>query len=139
MIEVGKHVGIEYTLTLDDGTKVDTNVGQEPLVYRHGDEQILPALESALAGMKVDDATKVTLTAEEGYGVTDPEAFRKVGLDSVPDELREVGNQLAVSDQDGNTIPVTVSEVGEDGIVLDFNHPLAGEALHFEVKILSVE
>ncbi len=139
MIEDGKTVGIEYTLTLDDGTKVDTNVGEEPVIYRQGDEQILPALESALSGLKIDDSTKVTLTAEDGYGESNPEAFRKVGLESVPEELREVGNQLAVSDQDGNTIPVTVTEVADDGIVLDFNHPLAGEALHFEVKILSVD
>jgi len=139
MIEKGKTVSLEYTLTLEDGTVADTNVGDEPLTYEHGSEEILPALEKALAGLSVDDTKKVTLTPEEGYGPHDPEAFQTVESDLIPEDARKPGSFLVARDDDGNEQQVRVHEVGDEGVVLDLNHPLAGETLKFEVKILGVE
>ena len=139
MIEEGSRVSIEYTLTLDDGTTADTNVGDEPLVYSQGHQEILPALEEALVGLEVGSTKKVTLTAEEGYGLVEPDGFQEVEPDMVPEDARTVGTMLVASDPDGNEQPIRVHEVGEDKIVLDFNHPLAGQALKFDIKIVAIE
>ena len=85
MIENGSSVSIEYVLKLDDGATVDSNVGEDPLIYQQGASQILPALEAALAGHTVGDSMAVVLTAEEGYGAIDPEAYREVALEVVPE------------------------------------------------------
>ena len=139
MIEDGKRVSVEYTLTLDDGSVADSNVGGQPLVYEQGSQTILPALEKELEGMKVDETKKVTLEPKEGYGEIDPEKYLKVAKDRVPEEGREIGQVLTVSDQEGRQQPVRVVQVEDDVLVLDFNHPLAGQTLHFEVKVLDVE
>ena len=139
MIEDGSKVSIEYTLTLDDGSTADTNVGGEPLVYNQGQQEILPALEEALVGLAAGDTKKVMLTAEEGYGLVDSDGFQDVEADIVPEDARTVGTMLVASDPEGNQQPIRVHEVADDKIVLDFNHPLAGEALTFDIKILEIE
>lgn len=139
MIEEGSKVSIEYTLTLDDGTTADSNVGEDPLVYSQGQHEILPALEEALIGLQVGETKKVQLTAEEGYGLVDPDGFQDVEPDVVPEDARTVGTMLVASDPEGNQQPIRVHEVGEDKIVLDFNHPLAGQSLNFDIKIVAVE
>jgi FKBP-type peptidyl-prolyl cis-trans isomerase SlpA len=139
VIEEGSAVSIEYTLTLDDGETADTNVGGEALVYSQGQQEILPALEEALIGLEVGDTKKVVLTAEEGYGLVDPDGFQDVEPDLVPEDAQTVGTMLVASDPEGNQQPIRVHEVGEDKIVLDFNHPLAGQALNFDIKITGIE
>lgn len=139
MIENGHSVSIEYTLKLDDGTTVDTNVGEDPLTYTQGSSEILPALEEALAGHAVGDAKEVKLTAEQGYGAISLEAYQEVELDMVPEDARTVGTMLVASAPDGQQQPIKVHEVKEASIVLDFNHPLAGEALNFDIKILAIQ
>lgn len=139
MVEAGKQVSIEYQLNLEDGTTVDTNVGSEPLVFEAGARQILPALETALSGMKVDESKNVTLSAEDGYGPVNPDAYTTVALEEIPDGARRAGAVLVAQDDSGNQRPVRVHEVREDTIVLDFNHPLAGQTLNFEVRILKIE
>lgn len=139
MIEKGNAVSIEYTLKLSDGTTVDTNVGEDPLVYTQGESEILPVLEEALLGLKVDDTKQVQLTPEQGYGVIDPAGYQEVEFDVVPEDAREVGTMLVATAPDGQEQPIRVREVKEETVVLDFNHPLAGEALNFDIKILSIE
>lgn len=139
MIEHGRTVSIEYTLTLDDGSTADTNVGEEPLVYTQGGGEILDALEAALAGLDVDDEKQVRILAEQGYGPVDPDAFDQVALEDIPEDAREVGAMLVAEDSDGNQRSVRVHEVRADGIVLDMNHPLAGEALNFAVRIVAID
>jgi FKBP-type peptidyl-prolyl cis-trans isomerase 2 len=139
VIEEGKTVSIEYTLKLDDGTTVDTNVGQDPLSYTQGGGQILPALEEALTGLAVGDTKEVSLTAEQGYGPVNPEAFQEVSLDTIPEDARQVGATLIATAPNGQQQPIRVHELKDDTIVLDLNHPLAGEALNFDLKILAIE
>jgi len=134
----GREVTIEYTLTLDDGSTADSNVGGEPLVYTHGAGQLLPALEEALTGLTAGDAREFRLDAEEGYGEVDPRGFQEVPLDRIPEEGRQVGEMLVGVDPDGMPFQVRVAEVRDDRVVLDFNHPLAGQALNFAVKVLTV-
>lgn len=139
MIQDGKKISIEYTLNLDDGTLVGSNVGEEPLVYEHGRGQILPALERALDGLQKDDTKKVKLTAEEGYGQSDPGAFKTVETKAIPEEARKVGTVLTAQDESGNQQHVRVHEIRDDGVVLDLNHLLAGENLNFKVRVLAIE
>ncbi len=139
VVKSGKQVSIQYTLKLDDGTTADTNVGGEPLSYQAGAEEILPALDQALVGMKVEESKTVTLPPEQGYGPVDPAKFETVELSAIPEIARKPGAQLVAQDPNGNQLPVRVHEVSESIIVLDLNHPLAGKNLNFEVKILGVE
>ena len=139
VIENGNAVSIEYTLKIDDGTTVDTNVGEDPLTFTQGSSEILPALEEALLGLAVGDTKQVNLTAEQGYGPINVEAYQEVELDMVPEDARTVGTMLVATDPDGQQQPIKVHEVRDESIVLDFNHPLAGEALSFDIKILGIQ
>ena len=138
MIQEGSKVSLEYTLKLDDGEVADSNVGGDPLEYEQGTGQILPALEAALLGLAVNDTKQVTLSPENGYGVIDRDAFHVVEPDMVPEDGRKVGATLVAQDETGGHRPVRVAEVHDDRIIIDFNHPLAGQTLHFDVKVLGI-
>ena len=139
VIENGNAVSVEYTLKLDDGTVVDTNIDGDPMTYKQGGSEILPTLEAALLGLKVGDVKQVHLTAEEGYGPVNPEGYQEVELSMVPDDAHTVGTMLMATGPEGEQQPIRVHEVKEETIVLDFNHPLAGQALNFDVKILAID
>lgn len=136
MIQDGTKVSIEYTLTLDDGTKVDTNVGGDPLVYTQGEGQIIPGLERELAGLGVGDEKSVRVAAKDGYGELDPEALREIPTEQIPEDARHVGAMLSAQGHGG---PIRVAELRGETAVLDFNHPMAGKDLNFAVKILGAE
>lgn len=138
-VTAGKEVSIEYTLKFDDDSLVASNVGREPLVYVHGSSQIISSLEQALAGMTVGESKKVTLPPDESYGLVDMEAFREVDKSQIPAEAMHIGAQIQGREGDGEVVHARVAEIKEDSVVLDFNHPLAGKTLCFEVKILKVE
>lgn len=139
VVEDGKTISIEYTLKLTDGSVADTSEGREPLSYEQGGQQILPALENELAGMQVGDEKSVTVSPEDGYGVVDPSLMQEVPNETVPQEAHQVGAQLMTQDQQGNQRVVKVHEVKEETIVIDLNHPLAGETLLFDVKVVGIE
>ena len=137
-IKDGSRVGLEYTLTDDAGTVLDSNKGEEPFVYTQGARQIVPGLESALAGLRAGDARKVTVKPEDGYGEVDPKAEVEVERERVPPDVK-VGSQLTGRASNGQTRAVRVKEIKEKTVVLDLNHPLAGKTLLFDVRILSVD
>lgn len=139
MIQDGSTVSIEYTLKLDDGSVADTNVGGEPLVYTQGESQILPALESALSGLKAEDTKEVTLKPEDGYGPVREEAFQEMPVDMLPEDGRKVGAQLVGRGPSGQPVYARVVEINEGTAKVDLNHPLAGQNLHFDVKVVEVE
>jgi FKBP-type peptidyl-prolyl cis-trans isomerase 2 len=140
MVEVGKRVSVEYSIELDDGTVVESNAGKDPLIYVHGENQLFPILEQALAGLRVNDTKTVKLPAEDGFGPVNADAFLEVELETIPEEARQVGMLLATDDPaSGNEVYVRVHEVREDKIVLDLNHPLAGKDLRFNVRIIAIE
>ena len=92
VVEAGSTVGIEYTLTLEDGTKVDSNVGGEALSFKQGSGQIIPGLDKEVIGMKVGEAKQVKVTPEEGYGQIDPAAFTEVPISELPEDARDAGD-----------------------------------------------
>ncbi|HLU40527.1 MAG TPA: peptidylprolyl isomerase, partial [Planctomycetota bacterium] len=132
-------VGIHYTLTLDSGAQVDSSVGGEPLLYLHGHGNIVPGLEAELTSHKVGDRVMVTVPPAKGYGERQPNATQAVPRHAFPPgETPRPGMQFGIRDEDGDVVPVWVAKVTKDEIVLDFNHPLAGENLHFEVEVVSI-
>jgi FKBP-type peptidyl-prolyl cis-trans isomerase SlyD len=132
-------VAIHYTLTLDSGDEVDSSRGGEPLLYLHGHGNIVPGLEEQLATLQVGAKAMVSVPAAKGYGEKQPDATRRVPRSSFPkNQPIEQGMQFGVKDDDGDVVPVFVSAVHNDEVVLDFNHPLAGETLHFEIEVMSI-
>jgi FKBP-type peptidyl-prolyl cis-trans isomerase SlyD len=129
---------IEYTLTDDQGTVIDSSVGGEPLAYLHGAGNIIPGLEDALEGKKVGDSFKVSIPPSEGYGEKDEGLLQVVprsmfqGVDQV-----EVGMQFHAQTDYGMQV-ITVTKVEGDNVTVDGNHPLAGQTLNFDVKVLEV-
>jgi FKBP-type peptidyl-prolyl cis-trans isomerase 2 len=135
VIEKGKKVDIEYTLTLDDGSTVQSNVGGPPLAFVAGEGQIIPGLEAALQGKAARERVKVKIAPDQAYGPVDPKRVQEVPLDKIPEDARKVGTLLSAQGFDG---PIRVAEVRPDVVVLDYNHPLAGKALTFDVLVLSI-
>lgn len=138
-IQNDKKVAIDYTLTVE-GKVVDTSKGRQPLVYTQGKSEIIPGLERQLEGLKVGDFKKVSVNPEDAYGVVDPNGFQSIPKDSLPEGIEpKVGMMLQAGGPDGGRFPVTISEVKENEVVINLNHPLAGKVLDFEVTIVSIE
>lgn len=139
MIEAGKKVKIDYTVMVGDD-KVDSSEGKEPLEYVHGEKTIIPGLEKNLEGLKVGDSKDILVSAEEGYGAINSEAFKEFPKSELPPEITpQAGQMLSMQAENGETFPVRVSEVKEETLVLDFNHPLAGKELHFSVTVKEIQ
>lgn len=139
MIEKGKQVQIEYSVFLEDGTPIDTNVGQEPLSYQHGTQQLLPALEEELNGLDVGDQKQIVLEPDRAYGPILEEAFKEVDATAIPENLRFEGAVLGVQDDTGQEYRIRIHELKGDKVVVDFNHPLAGQTLKFDIKVVGVQ
>lgn len=133
-------VSLDYVLRLEDGEVVDTSEGRDPLEYLQGHGQIIPGLEEALTGMNVGDEKDVVVEPANAYGESDPDAYQAVSRSAFPENMDlERGMGLSMRDQDtGETLEAYVAEIRDDDVVLDFNHPLAGETLHFHVKVADV-
>jgi FKBP-type peptidyl-prolyl cis-trans isomerase SlyD len=133
----GKVISLEYTLKLEDGEVVDTNVGGDPLTYTHGANQIIRGVESAVEGMELGQAKQAVVSPTEGYGEADPKSFAEVPKDRLPKEI-QVGTQLHGKDAGGREIRPIVSAIKDETVVLDFNHPLAGKTLYFDLKVVNI-
>jgi FKBP-type peptidyl-prolyl cis-trans isomerase SlyD len=134
----GYQVSLEYTLSDEKGTQLQTNKGEAPLVYTPGKQQILPGLEKALDGMHVGEEKDVKLPPEEAFGPIDKEAFQEVPKSKIPADGLKVGTPLRAQSPDGRTMTARVSEIKDKTVVVDLNHPLAGKTVAFHVKILDV-
>jgi FKBP-type peptidyl-prolyl cis-trans isomerase SlyD len=138
IIEAGKQVSMEYTLKTDDDTVMASNVGTKPYTYVQGAHQVVPGVEQALQGMKTGDEKAFAVSPEDGFGQRSEKAFQEVDKRIVPEESRRVDAQLQGQDEQGGIVSARVAVVKDDTVILDLNHPLAGETLHFEVKVLDV-
>jgi FKBP-type peptidyl-prolyl cis-trans isomerase SlyD len=134
-IQNDKVVAIDYSLKVE-GEIIDASNG-EPLVYLHGHGNIIPGLESALLGLEPGQAKHVSVTPGDGYGEYDPEAEQVLPRDAFDDGL-EIGASYTGETQEGQPIQFTVLELKPDGVLVDFNHPLAGETLEFDVTVREV-
>jgi FKBP-type peptidyl-prolyl cis-trans isomerase SlyD len=133
-------VSMDYTLRLDDGEVVDSSEGREPLEFLHGRGHIIPGLEKELYGLFVGDEKKVKVTPADGYGEMDDDALQLYPLDVFPSDMQlQEGLVLHMRDpESGQVVEAFIDSIQADGVVLNFNHPLAGETLFFDVKIAGV-
>ena len=130
-------VSLDYVLILDDDREIDRSDKNEPMEYLHGFDNIIPGLEEELNGMTVGDEKEVVVQPELGYGERDPDGMTEFPRDTFPGSLNlEVGEPVMMRDKDGGeSLQAYVSELRTDTVLLDFNHPLAGETLHFHIRI----
>ena len=133
----GKVISLEYTLKLDDNQVVDTNVGKAPFTYTQGAHQIIRGIENAVEGMMVGEAKHVVVPPEDGYGSKDLTAVQEVPKTNVPEGIK-VGAKLEGKDASGKVVRPIVKAIKGDTVVLDWNHPLAGKTLFFDVKVVEV-
>ncbi|MEO8357174.1 MAG: peptidylprolyl isomerase [Chloroflexota bacterium] len=131
-------VSMEYTLRVDDEV-VDSSEGQDPLQFLVGHGNIISGLEREMMGMKVGDSKDVVILPTDGYGEYDDEAFMNVPRGEFPKEMPvEEGMELTVRDDAGQARYARIETVEGDSVTLNFNHPLAGDELHFNVKVVGL-
>lgn len=138
-IREGSQVALEYTLSDEAGTVIESNKGKQPMSYIHGKSQIIPGLEKELSGMKVGEEKKIQVKPEDGYGPVNPDAFQEIPKDKLPPEALKVGTMLMAQGPQGQGIPVRVHEIKDTTVIMDFNHPMAGKTLSFDVKISEIK
>lgn len=139
IVRAGKLVSIEFTLRLDDQIVVDTNVGGDPLSYIHGLQQLMPGLENGLKGLAVGESKKIVVQPEDGYGPVDTHAYMEADKSRIPPESLKIGALVEGQDSTGRPVYPRIKEIGEDEVILDYNHPLAGQVLYFDVKVLDIQ
>lgn len=135
----GMDVSLEYTLKLEDQSVIESNVGREAMTYRQGAHEIVPGLERALLGLAKGQKKQVVVKPEDAYGPVDDKAFQEVKKSMIPEKAWKVGAQLEAKNPNGESTFPVVTEVKEETVILDFNHPLAGKTLIFDVTILDVK
>jgi FKBP-type peptidyl-prolyl cis-trans isomerase SlyD len=137
-VQDGLVVSMEYTLTVD-GEVLDSSKDAGPLQFLAGYENIVPGLEREMAGMKIGESKDVVVAAVDGYGEFDEDAYMEVPRSEFPDDMEiELGMELGVSDEDDNHQMAFVESFDDKTVRLDFNHPLAGAELHFNVKVVGL-
>jgi len=137
-VQDGVVVSMEYSLHVDDEL-LDTSDGQGPLQFLVGYGNVISGLESEMMGMKIGDSKSVVVQPEDGYGEFDEEAFINVPRDQFPKDMPlEVDAELTVRDDEGHARYARVESIEGDTVRLDFNHPLAGAELHFDVKVIAL-
>ncbi|MFZ1770445.1 MAG: peptidylprolyl isomerase [Caldilinea sp.] len=133
-------VRIEYSLALNDGDVIDSSAEDGPLEFLQGANEIIPGLEAAIYGMSVGEQKNIVVTPDLAYGEYDPEDYQLVPRDAFEDDAElEPGMAIEfVDEESGEAVEGFISEIQPDGVVIDFNHWLAGETLYFDVKVVGV-
>lgn len=135
----GDTVRIHYTGTLEDGTEFDSSRGKDPLEFALGSGQVIPGFDAAVEGMNVGDAKSVKIEPDQAYGPRHEQLVQEVPKTALPDDLEAtVGMQLQSQAPDGRVMTLVVASVGEDSITVDGNHPLAGQALTFDIELVAI-
>ncbi len=138
-VKANDKVRVHYKGTLSDGVMFDSSEGRDPLEFTIGSGQIIPGFENGVIGMQVDESKTLNIPAAEAYGQPKAELILEVPKSQLPPEINpEIGLQLMSQTPDGNQTPLLVTEVKEDTIIVDANHPLAGKDLTFEITLVSI-
>ena len=137
--KTGDTVRIHYTGTLDDGTQFDSSDGRDPLEFALGGGQVIPGFDTAVDGMAVGENKSVTIQPEEAYGERHDQLVQQVPRSSLPEDMEPaVEMQLQSQGPDGQVMNLVVTEVEDDSITVDANHPLAGQALTFAIELVEI-
>jgi FKBP-type peptidyl-prolyl cis-trans isomerase SlyD len=139
-IEANAHVTLEYVLRDEEGRVLDDSraEGGAPIEYVHGYGMLVPGLELRLTGMAEGDAREIAISAEEAFGMPDPELVIEIDASELGEEKLIEGDEVELEDEDGETVAARVVGFTDGGVILDANHPLAGKALRYDVAITKV-
>jgi peptidylprolyl isomerase len=135
----GDKVKIHYSGKLDDGTQFDSSEGREPLEFDIGSGQVIPGFEKAVEGMSVGESKSFSIPPEEAYGPRHEQLVQDVPSSALPEGLTPaVGMQLQGTGGDGQTMHMVITDVKDDAITVDGNHPLAGQVLNFDIELVAI-
>lgn len=138
-VKKGDTVSVHYHGKLNDGSTFDSSEGRAPLEFTAGNGQVIKGFDDAVLDMQVGDKKTVNIPVHEAYGERNQEMMVKVPRTDFPQDMTpEIGMELQMSDDQGHVFPVVVAEVHEDSVLLDANHPLAGQELTFDIEIVSI-
>lgn len=136
----GDAVAVHYTGRLDDGTVFDSSEGNDPLAFTLGRGEVIEGFDQGVLGMEVGENKQIIIPAEQAYGEHNEGLVQTVARDQINLSVEpEVGMQIEMRTPDGTVIPLTISELSESAVTLDANHPLAGEQLHFDVRLVDIK
>ena len=139
-VKIGDIVAVEYVGTLDNGGVFDSSESQGgPLEFKVGGGQVLQGFEDAVLGMEVGEKKTIRLEPSQGYGEYSKNLVETIPRSSIPNNERLTEDtMLLVSLPDGSKMPASITAINEETVTLDMNHPLAGEVLHFEIKVVGI-
>ena len=138
-LELNKVVTFNYILKDQEGTVLDSTVNKEPLIFMSGTSQILPKLEEELGEMLIGGKKNVKIVAAEAYGEYDEKAVQNIKKEQFPHDAKvEVGVRYVANSPEGGQMPFVITEVKEKDVTVDFNHPLAGKDLEFDVELIDI-
>lgn len=137
-VKIGDTVRVHYTGTLADGGQFDTSRGRDPLAFTVGSGQVIPGFDRAVVGLEAGDTVTVSIEPDDAYGPRHEQLSHTVAREDFASEPY-VGGEVNLVSPDGDEIPGRIVAIDGDGITLDFNHPLAGETLVFQIELIDVD
>ncbi len=138
-VQGNETVKLHYTGKLNDGQVFDSSVQREPLEVKLGEGRLIPGFEKGLVDMKVNEKKTITIPKDEAYGEVQKELFQKIPSENLPQDIKpEIGMGLVSKNPDGSERQLRIADVKEDFIIVDANHPLAGQDLTFELELLEI-
>lgn len=139
-VKQGDTVKVHYTGRLNDGTIFDSSKGRDPLEFKMGSNQIIAGFEKAVVGMEIGESKTVDVPSTEAYGPRSKELVQEIDRSKVPPDLElEVGQQLQMTSGQDQKVVVTVTDLSDQTVTLDANHPLAGQDLSFEIELVEIQ
>jgi peptidylprolyl isomerase len=136
----GDTVKIHYTGTLEDGTVFDSSLDREPLQFTLGSGEVIQGFDNAVDGMTVGEQKNVNIPPEDAYGPRHEQMIQEVPKEVLPDDLEPAeGMGLQAQSPEGHVIDMTITQVNEESIIVDGNHPLAGQALNFDIELVAID
>jgi len=139
-VKNGDTVKVHYHGKLEDGTTFDSSEGREPLEFEVGSGSVIPGFDNGVTGMKIGEKKTINIPVDQAYGEKQDDLFMEFPLDRFPPDMKpEVGMALNMSNGQGQQFPVVISEVKDDAVILDANHPLAGQDLTFDIELVDIQ
>ncbi|MDP9041912.1 MAG: peptidylprolyl isomerase [Bacteroidota bacterium] len=138
-VQSGNTIKIHYHGRLSDGTTFDTSEGRSPLEFTVGSGSVIKGFDDGVQGMSVGEKKTIEIPFEQAYGPEDPSMIVEFPIDRLPQELEpEIGMQLNMNNEEGQQFPVVITDITEENIVLNANHPLAGKDLIFDLELVEI-
>lgn len=138
-VKKGDTVKVHYHGKLTDGTTFDSSEGREPLEFEVGGGMVIPGFDTGVSGMAIGEKKTITIPADEAYGPKQEEMIMEFPKDRFPEDMvPEAGMQLNMSNEQGQNFPVVIVEIRDEVVILDANHPLAGEDLTFDLELVEI-